>query len=219
MVIVCGPIVVAGRVRLSTMGLKTATLVRGIVATAVWWSLLQAVAGISSLSTGGGLHITQQWSPAVATLTVGALAAQLLGNALAEETIYRGFFLPRLVTVFVERGFRRPVALGVLLSSIAFALPHVPNRLLKGQTDLAVIVVDQVLLVLAGMMFGWAYWRTRNLFVCVGLHSVINQPSMLIAGPQDWPSTVWPYSTYGALLTYAWLFPSPRTGSLTETAL
>ena len=94
------------------------------------------------------------WSGASA----GALAASLLAFtlvAVAEEVMARGFLLQ-----VIERS--RGTKAAVLLSSLIWSLLHALN---PGASPMALLIIA-----LAGLLFGYAYVLTRQLWLPIGFH-------------------------------------------------
>jgi membrane protease YdiL (CAAX protease family) len=108
------------------------------------------------------------------------LAAVVVG--LLEEVLFRGFLFGGL-----RRTFLWPAAL--VLSSVVFALAHflqrpvspephgwlaglvVLGRMLRGFGQLEALVPGFFCLSLIGILLGWAYQRTGNLYFSIGLHA------------------------------------------------
>jgi membrane protease YdiL (CAAX protease family) len=118
---------------------------------------------------------------------VGLLIAQLFGNALYEEILFRAVLLDQLALKLQDRRVGFPLAL--VGSQTGFALLHVPNRLLQGYT-LPGMVEGLGLLFLMGLLFALVYHRTGNLLIAVGVHAVNNAPTMLVATPLSGQSLV-----------------------------
>ena len=85
--------------------------------------------------------------------------AELIFVALFEELLFRG-----IVFRIIEKSLGSWLA--VLLSSVLFAVGHLPN---DGITVLAVAITA-----LAGVMFAAAYMLTRRLWLAIGLHFAWN---------------------------------------------
>jgi membrane protease YdiL (CAAX protease family) len=201
----------AGGLRLRDTGWHRTNLLAGVVATVALWGLVN---GIAMAAVGRDVAWPEQ--PAEGTLVfIGKLVAQLFGNALWEETIYRGFFLTQLLILFQKRGLgpRRRICLAVLLSAVLFAIPHIPNRIYKGEYDgFTDVLLDQGKLLLSGAFLAWTYLRTGNLWWLVGLHSLSYVPGILFA-PSPGGSPKDAVVVIGVVITLLW----PRTfGRLTS---
>jgi membrane protease YdiL (CAAX protease family) len=131
---------------------------------------------------------------------LGALLAQLFGNALAEETIYRGFLLPQTwlkLPIAQHPGWR--LLLTVLISQGVFALSHIPNRIFNGM-PITAMAPDMLILLAFGLYFTFLYLRTGNLFIAVGVHALVNQPVSIIQSDLSAPLLM----TLALLLAIVW---------------
>jgi membrane protease YdiL (CAAX protease family) len=178
LIVVGGVIFGLGRLRPAEVGLIAARLPEAIVVTALLWIATQALVMAGAWAALGEIPINPRWAERGVTVVIGALIAQLLGNALAEEIIYRGFLLPQSWLKLPARtGWRLLVA--VLISQSIFALSHIPNRIFYGMT-LAEITLDMLMLLLFGVYYAFLYLRTGNLFIAVGVHALANQPASIV---------------------------------------
>ena len=191
-----------GGLRPRDLGLRRELLVPGLVATLASWVALNLIVAIGCEGDVQMSAILQE-NPA---RPLGALLAQLFGNAMWEEILYRGFFLTQLVRHFGARGWhdKRSLLFAVFLSAVAFAVPHIPNRLVYDlDADVASLLSDQLRLLLVGCYLAWVYLRTKNLWWMIGFHSLANSPALLV----DWDG---PYSSKllvsicGTVLTLLW---------------
>lgn len=131
-----------------------------------------------AVATGQRLELNPQWTEPGVAIILGKFAAQLFGNALYEELVFRGFLLPQLYLKFshnVRISRKMALLLAVLVSQIYFSIIHIPVRLYKGG-DLAVYLTGVALL---GILFALLYIRTENIFIGVGLHTLFNSPVAL----------------------------------------
>jgi membrane protease YdiL (CAAX protease family) len=194
---------VVGRLRGSDIGWQARELRLGLWVTFGFWIAMNVVlAAIGAL--GDGVFLNRSWKQPGASALVGALIGQLLGNALAEETVFRGFLLPQLYlkTAMV---FRRSIALGIAIlgSTLLFAVSHVPNRLYVHELTGSELLSDQAGLFLLGLFIAGMYVVTRNLFVVVGLHALVNTPTLLVsATSEDLIYVVW--GALAVLLLLVW---------------
>jgi membrane protease YdiL (CAAX protease family) len=115
-------------------------------------SLVVAVA-IASRSFNFTIGATE-WSGIVRSMI--ASGALLFGAALAEEAMFRGYALQTLSRA-------KLVWLGVLLTSVPFALVHLKNpNVVRGLTFANTAI--------AGIWLAAAYLRTRSLWLPLGVH-------------------------------------------------
>lgn len=194
-------LVKAAGLRLRDIGWRGADLGRAVIAIAAVWLFLNAVGVISHGSfewaSGGGLPTRYR---------IGQILGQFMGNALFEETVYRGFVLAQFALILSGRGAgpKKSAWLAAVLSSIVFALPHIPNRILSDSYQgVGDVVGDQLKLVVAGMIFAWIYLRTKNLWWAIGIHSLTNYPSLVCEW--GWSPSQNEIATFsGVLVTAAW---------------
>lgn len=74
--------------------------------------------------------------------------------------------------------------LAALASQVVFVAHHLPNRLAFGlRLDGLGALEDLLMLWGMGLAFAIIWLRTRNLFIAVGFHALVNAPTLLLAGP------------------------------------
>lgn len=186
----------------------------GLMTLSVWVAvhIVAVVANWSSLALTGEI----QHAPGQA---IGRLLGQLLGNALYEETIYRGLCMTQFLLLLLARGYGefKAVSLAALGSAVVFALPHIPNRLVHGSYDGVLHALgDQTMLVCSGLFLAWVYVRTRNLWWVIGLHSLANCPTVLVfwdVGEDHRSFLKALVSLLGLLATIAWPWLRRRCGA------
>lgn len=105
---------------------------------------------------------------------------------IMEEWFFRGILLDLFLQIAREK--QRTVFLPVLFSSLAFGLFHLLN-LLGGAGFLSVLLQVGYSFLLGGML-AVVFCKTRNLWICVILHTVFNAGGFLIyylgeGNPQD----------------------------------
>lgn len=159
------------------------------------WVCAQLTIAVAAVTAGKPVSIASSWTTANEVgHTVGRLIGQVFGNALYEETLFRGFLLIQIGLLLSHygtqsareestRGRVRSWIAATLLTQMFFAVTHVPNRLMKGSyAALQDIVIDQGILLAAGLLYAVIYLGTRNLWLCVLLHALSNAPTPLLAG-------------------------------------
>jgi hypothetical protein len=169
-------IVGLGRLRASDIGWRMHDVGSGLLLALAVWVVMQGVQAVFLLCRDEfALH--EAWKQCGPAGLLGGVLGQLLGNALVEETVFRGFFLPQFY-VKATRVFPRGAALAIALlgSQVLFAVSHLPNRFfLMGPTGLD-ILWEQLGLMAVGLIFAAVYLLTRNLFFVVGFHVLLNAP-------------------------------------------
>ncbi len=167
-----------GRLRPRDVGLIPRQIPQALVFALGIWAAAQAIQAAAGLAEHGTLSLRPEWkSPGV---MLGILFTQVVGNALFEETAYRGF-------VFRQLRLRTTLPLALLVSQGLFALSHLPNRIYLGMTP-AEMLIDLLMLLGWGTFYVLVYLRTGSLFVGMALHALGNAPtslfttSMLLSG-------------------------------------
>lgn len=169
-----------GRLRPRDVGLQARHILPAVLTTVQIWLAAQVLLLVVRAVQGEPIALHASW--AEPGYVVGGFVAQAFGNALSEEVAFRGFLF---VQVFLLLQARKPgqagtnLILAMVLSQAAFALLHIPNRIMKG-LDAGAMVTDQIRLLVGGLFFVLIYLRTRNLFVAVGLHALGNAPVPLL---------------------------------------
>ena len=168
------------------------------------WFCTQVILSVVALIQQGRIQIEGAWFENGWTV-FGAFAGNLFGTALFEETTYRGFLLPQLYFKLGgdrARVHRSKLALAALGSALIFSLTHVPALLFGNPTPMQIMAV--FLFTLAGGLFGAGlYLRTRNLFVVMGLHALVNAPTPLIETTESVAMGI----TLGLGLLLIWVWP------------
>jgi membrane protease YdiL (CAAX protease family) len=145
------------------------------------WLLIQGIELVAGLLLRGHAEIDPAWSGGGLAI-IGLLVAHLFGTALYEEMAFRGFLLRQCFASLHRRTKNRQVlstVLAILISQLAFALFHVPWKLLtQGRSANTMGELSGVLL--TGIVYSLLYLRTDNLFLVMGVHALGNAPTSLI---------------------------------------
>ena len=170
-----------GRLTASDVGLRARAVVPAMLITIGFWGAMQfALYLLVNLAGRVPPWNATLWEMGAVWL-LGQIIAQILGNAMFEEILFRGFLLPQFFLRATAR--YRPVPallLALLVSQALFAIAHVPNRVFILEQSVSDLLRDQVYLLLYGLTLGGVYLVTSNLLLCVGLHTLTNQPILLI---------------------------------------
>ena len=166
-----------GKLRPIEVGLDWSKLRQGLSLTALIWVLTQSIILLINW-INGDIHLDPRWSERGVTTVIGALIGQLAGNAFFEEMEYRGFYLSQfyLKIKTQNEGDRRIWSIFAMLT--LFILSHIPNRIFWGYT-LADIPLDFTLLFIWGLFFTAVYLVSGNLFLAIGVHALLNKPTMV----------------------------------------
>lgn len=168
------------------MGLHWDKLKSGALVVFGLWIAMQLIGVLPGLLTTGRVEISPIWSPDKLTLIAGELVAQFLGNAFAEEVIFRGFLLTQVYLLLVGRisGRRDRIAAAILISQLIFSLSHIPQRIVSGYGSMG-LLVNLVKLWVMGILFAVLYVRTGNIFIAIGVHALVNAPATILAMPSQ----------------------------------
>ena len=167
-----------GLVGLRRKDLRTAIVIVGGV-----WLVAQITTIVVSVATTGTVLLAPTLATGGLWTLLGLFLAQVLGNALYEEVLYRGFLLTALHACFVKRMRNRPFIAALVLSQSIFALVHVPSRLVAGVVGMP-LAANLLVVFLTGIGFALLYYRTRNLLLVVGVHALLNYPTVVFGTEQ-----------------------------------
>lgn len=175
-----------GGLRARDVGLQRGRLREGSLVVLGVWIAMQLTGALIGLVATGSIGISPYWTPDRLLPIAGELLAQFLGNAFAEEVIFRGFLLTQVVLMLraaIPRRGRRLTA-SVLLSQLVFSLSHIPERIASGYTPVQ-MVLNLAVTWVWGILFAVLYLRTGNLFVVIGVHALVNAPVTVLAMPSE----------------------------------
>lgn len=167
-----------GLVGLRRKDLRTAIVIVGGV-----WLVAQTTTIVVSVATTRTVLLAPTLATGGLWTLLGLFLAQVLGNALYEEVLYRGFLLTALHARFVKRMRNRPFIAALVLSQSIFALVHVPSRFVEGVVGMP-LAANLFVVFLTGIGFALLYYRTRNLLLVVGVHALLNYPTVVFGTEQ-----------------------------------
>lgn len=173
LLIVLGLFFMIGRLRPVDVGLNIAQLWQAAGITAAIWIIVQLILWTAGAIAGQQLDVRPTPPGIEATYLVGIFLAQLLGNALYEEIAFRGFLLPQFFIRFRKKDSKAPLLRAILASQFIFALVHIPMLLSRGGNHW----VSLTWIFAGGIFLALLYIRTENLFLTIGLHTLINAPT------------------------------------------
>jgi uncharacterized protein len=184
-VLVCGVMILVGRLRWRDLGITAGGVRNACLVVALLWGLvhlataLEGLRSCCSLSAGPVLR-------AATPVAMGRLLDAFWGSGFIEEVMYRGFLMPQVYLIARSLGVSAPRALvlAVVGTQVYFGLNHIPaaSRMHMDVGRAAIYVVHAALV---GGLFAALYLRTGNLFVAVGAHALINNPATLYVGGLD----------------------------------
>jgi uncharacterized protein len=196
-----------GRLRAADLGLGRRAFAQGTLTVGAVWLLLQLVAAVPEIVTGGNVSLDGRWrSPGVGPTLLWAFV-MFCTTALFEEVAFRGVLYPQLVlrlrAVAVEP--RMAALTAGVISQAVFAASHVPGHLLIRHMTGAQLWTELALQGVAGVLLLLLYLRTRNLWISVGLHGLANAPTPLVDGTVSWELPL-----LALLVSWPWLARRPE---------
>jgi CAAX amino terminal protease family. len=175
-----------GGLRLSDFGLHSRDVPIALVLTISVWIVVNTIEGAWQIAANGAVSWDGAWQRLGVTAAIGAFVAQLFGNALYEEIFFRGVLLRqiywRLGPETMDLQKFKNLAIALAISQCLFALIHLPI-LLSGGASLIAALAHLPAIFIAGAALAILYARSDNLALCVGIHSLANAPTLLVA---DW---------------------------------
>jgi len=98
---------------------------------------------------------------------------------LAEEVLFRGFFLKKFLSFYEGRQSAHPTLLAVVVSSAFFSLWHLPVRLFSlfnGELSVGLLLLSLVVLFAMGAVFAWLYLRSGSILLTGLVHGLVDYP-------------------------------------------
>jgi len=182
-----------GGLRLPDFGLCSRDLPIALVLTISVWIVVNMIEGAWQFAANGAVSWGGAWQRLGVTAAIGALVAQLFGNALYEEIFFRGVLLRQVYwrlgpeTTHLQKFQKLAIALAI--SQSLFALIHLPI-LLSGGASLIAALATLPAIFTTGAALAILYARSDNLALCVGIHSLANKPTLLVADCFDIPNNL-----------------------------
>lgn len=169
-----------GKLEGRDLGLLWRRATPAVIITLAIWLLAQLIALLVSMATTGRWELDPYWAKLGWTGVLGLFIGQVFGNALVEEVEYRGFLLPQLYLKLQVSSPRRRLTFAIVGALIIFTLMHIPNRLMRG-VSLDEMALDLLIIVGWSLMLSVIYLVTGNLLIAVGVHALIDAPTMVFA--------------------------------------
>jgi uncharacterized protein len=171
-----------GRLRARDIGLDWAQVPWGLAATIAVWGVAQAGAAGVALAMGQPVAVDASWMAKGIAWTLLEIVAHLAVVVLLEETVYRGFLFPQL-SLWVKRKAAFAVVPSVLVGLVAsqglFALAHLPLLPMAERSNMAPAAIGMIFVI--SLAIATIYTMSRNLFLAMGIHLLINLPTSLVA--------------------------------------
>lgn len=168
-------LVLVGGLRCNDVGLIRRRFLSGLVWVACTWAAVQLLV---VLFHKGAVSIDPTWNEQVVKKISLLVTGQLLGNALYEELFFRAFMISQLVlllTRVMKLNMRTALGWAIIISSVLFALSHIPIDLLYGRE----VLPGQLSRLIAGVAFGALFLLSNNIFLVIGIHGLCNKPLFL----------------------------------------
>jgi membrane protease YdiL (CAAX protease family) len=200
------------RFRPREIGLDLSKLPAAVILTALIWAVSQIVLVIVLALTDKEIAINPQWTSAPWTQPAGAWLGQLFGNTPLEEIVFRGFLLPQCLLLALSWMPKArpwaPLLIALLLSQTVFTALHVFFNMYQEQGQW--LLLAQFVM---GLLFAGVYMEMGNLFLAMGLHTLVNNPGPLLKEPFPGPGLGGGIIALGTLLAVAlgpWMVHSMR---------
>lgn len=217
-ILVMGGLVLFGKLRWRDFGFAHGKLKPAIIVTLGLWLLLNLGILIVTLFQGSQLVLAEHWQTRGFVLVIGALIAQLFGNALIEESLFRGFLIPQLYFKLggsKDNKSQKALIYASFLSIIVFTVPHLGNLSNIGNGN---VLETMTAIFIGGSIFTILYLRTKNLFLVIGYHAFGNTPTLIFPLSEE---VTWVVTTLmGIALIFLWpmlsglLSSKPRSNGL-----
>ena len=109
--------------------------------------------------------------------------AQILSTwffvGMAEELLFRGYFLASFQHYFTQGENRRRTITAILITSIFFSLWHLPSRIswiVSGEADILLLLLSTVVLFFLGIGYAYLFIRTQNILLVGLVHGLMDFP-------------------------------------------
>jgi membrane protease YdiL (CAAX protease family) len=209
-VVVFGLIFAAAGLRPADVGWRSNKLPAAILFTLGLWAVANLLVIAGAAFQGLPLAFDESWTKSGATRTFGDFLAQIFGNALGEETIFRGFLTVQLMLILRPLGKTAAAATAVIVVQVFFASIHIPMLREHGVswTDILETLPG---LGLAGVGLAIVYFATGNLFIAVGIHALADAYMLIARNSLHIDDNFgFVYLGLGLVAALVWRFAMPR---------
>lgn len=176
--------VLVGRLRCHDLGLVRRQLLPAVAWVGGTWIAAQLAFVLTHL---GNTSLDPAWHGQVIKKISDLVTGQLLGNALYEDVFWRAFVISQLALLLTHRmkkKFSTALTWAVLISTVLFALSHVPIDIARELTTQE-IIVGQAVRLAGGVVCVATFLLSNNLFTAIGIHALIDRPTSLFEGGND----------------------------------
>lgn len=137
-----------------------------------FWSAMQISILLYLFFSGYSIKIASIWTEDGVLLNIGKIIGHLFGNAVYEELGFRAFLFPQIwIKLRKVLPSKTASVLSLLISQGLFSLLHIPIRIYN---DDPIDLVSLLFLLSYGLVLCGIYYRTRNIFIAVGVHALLN---------------------------------------------
>jgi hypothetical protein len=174
-------LVLVGRLRCNDLGLIRQRFLPALAWVLCTWIAAQLFFLLIHL---GDVSLDPAWHGRVAERLGELVTGQMLGNALYEEVFWRAFVISQLVLVSVHRmrwTFGKALTWAIILSTILFAVSHLPHDFAHDRSAMAILGLQAARLA-GGIIFAGLFLLSGNIFIAIGLHSLMNYSMALFEG-------------------------------------
>lgn len=173
-ILVVGILIGIGGMRARDLGVYWNRFPAGIFWTIVLLGIVFVIQWVGTTLSGARMAWNPVWTSDRWSEALGRWLNQLFGNTLFEEVVYPGFFLGQVAVLLGRRWNHRPwlrLAMALLISQSMFALAHLWINL-SNQSSPWIYLAQFV----SGLLFAALFLITQNLFLVMGVHTLINNP-------------------------------------------
>lgn len=116
------------------------------------------------------------------SLPLNIFGVAIFLSVIWEEFIYRAFLLPQYQIYFRKIGYRKSIALSIIITQVIFALHHLGNRIFLQNMDFQHIIIDQISLIITGAVLCLIYILSENLTYTIMVHLFMDFPVLFLSG-------------------------------------
>lgn len=198
-----------GGLRPRDVGLRAGQLTEAIVVVASAWLIIQSAHAVAALLSRGMIRWDDTWQrPGATSALLLWLVAMVVGTALTEETVFRGFVFPQLYLKSPGSPRTRFWVAGIA-AALLFGLLHLPRHIILGNMSTLALAARIPAHMLGALVATMVYLRTRNLWIVIGLHGIDNAPTRLVDSPMP-PEPVLLLVEIALLVSWPWVARRPQ---------
>jgi membrane protease YdiL (CAAX protease family) len=182
-----------GKARLKPIGWTKNNLLKALVAGGIIWFASQLLLILTVLFSGQNLTLGANWENPISQ--IHGFITFFLGIALSEEFLFRAFLFPQIYLFLRQNKDHLPpkaLFIAMFVSQTVFGLSHFQTYSQRGAFggDPILILLFSLGLSLAGVFFAMLYLHTKNVFLLVTLHGLLDHPMAIIESTLPAPALV-----------------------------